>query len=170
VAEAELIHPDGERILITRISADQTDFDLAALPGGREVKSSWAVNSLASVMSMLDLQSVSADDGTDWEDAVRLRILLFSGMEIMAEVRAVEDQYQLRLHAAQIGANHAQDVAEQSPETAVDPVEAQAASEVSAAVEEINRKTAGWVYGIAKYKYEAMVKRTEDLLKPAADS
>jgi hypothetical protein len=35
-------------------------------------------------------------------------------------------------------------------------------------VESINNKVAGWAYGIAKYKYEAIVKKTEDLLKPVA--
>ena len=60
VAEVEIIHPDAERILVMRISADQTDFDLAGLPQDRELRSSWAVNSLGSVFSMLNMETVQA--------------------------------------------------------------------------------------------------------------
>jgi len=56
VAEFEIIHPQGERVFVMRISADQTDFDLVGLAQGREIKNSWAVNSLGSVFSMLNMK------------------------------------------------------------------------------------------------------------------
>ena len=51
-------------------------------------------------------------------------------------------------------------------EQAATLVENQAAIDVARMVEEINQKTAGWIYGIPKNKYDAMVKKPEDLLKP----
>lgn len=167
VAEVEVLHPDNNRVLITRISADQTDFDLVGLPENRELKSSWAVNSLASVLSMLDLQSVRADEGVDWSSAVNMRLLLFSGMEIMVDTMQAGDEYLLRLHAANPGAKVLKSGTGDSAETDLQPdIEAGAASDVAASVEDINLKTAGWVYGISKRKYDDIVKKTEDLLKP----
>ena len=90
VAEVEIIHPTSERVLVTKVSADETDFELEGLPEGREVKSSWTVNSLGSVFSLLNLQSVRPADGVDWSNAVKLRLLTFAGVEILADLcRAV---------------------------------------------------------------------------------
>jgi len=167
VAEVEVIHPNGERVLATKISADQADFELAGIPQGREVKSSWAVNSLGSTLSLLELKAVRPAGDTDWDDAVRMRLLTFSGMEIMVDMLQQDDEYLLRLRAghpaAAIMENSPVDEAEGS---AGQDTEQQAMADVTQAVEDINQRVSGWVYTIEKYKYDAMVKKPEDLLKP----
>jgi len=163
VAEVEIIHPQGERLLVTRISADQIDFDFVGLPQDREIKNSWAVNSLGSVLSMLDMETVQAADNVDWNDAVKMRLLMFSGVEIMADMTASGDEYLLRLHASHPAANIHDTIAQQD-------IEKQAAIDVAETVEKINRKVAGWAYGISKYKYDAMVNKPEDLLKTLESS
>ncbi len=167
VAEVEIIHPTGERVLVMRISADQTDFDLAGLRTDREIKSSWAVNSLGSVFSMLEFDTVRAAGSVDWSDAVWMRLLLFSGVEIMAEMLEAGDEYLLRVSASHPAANVI-DNQKNDVETseAQKEIENQAAIDVAKMVEDINQKTAGWIYGIPKNKYDAMVKKPEDLLKP----
>lgn len=167
VAEVEIIHPTGERVLVMRISADQTDFDLAGLRPGREVKSSWAVNSLGSVFSMLELDTVHAEGSVDWSDAVRMRLLLFSGVEIMAEMLEAGDEYLLRLSASHPAANVIDKQMNDIEGTkSQKEIESQAAMDIAKVVEDINQKTTGWIYGISKNKYDAMVKKPEDLLKP----
>lgn len=163
VAEVEIIHPDGQRVFVTRISADQTDFDLVGLPEGREVKSSWAVNSLGSVFSMLEMEAVQAEQNVDWTDAVRLRLMMFSGIEILADLIAYDETYHLRLRASHPAAAIVSDREMAGTEG---DIEKQAMSDTQDKVESINNKVAGWAYGIAKYKYDAMVKNPEDLLKP----
>lgn len=158
VAEVEIIHPAGDRVFVTRISADQTDFDLVGLPQGREIKSSWAVNSFASSISLLDLASVHLADTVDWQAAIRMRLLMFSGLEIMAEMVESEGRYLLRLNASHPAAQVADfDNTDTAQQAAVD---------VANRVAEINQRVNGWAYGIAKYKYDAMVKTQEELLKP----
>jgi hypothetical protein len=167
VAEVEIIHPGGERVLVTKISADQTDFDPVGLPAGREIKSSWAVNSLGSVLSMLDMESVQPDEGLDWSDAVNMRLMVFSGMEIMADMLESGDQYLVRLRASRPGAKQVVDPEEESETSAEQKeIEERAAAEVDQLVDGINQKVEGWAYAIAKYKFDAMVKKPEDLLKP----
>lgn len=172
VAEVEIFHPDAERVLVMRISADQTDFDLAGLPPDRELRSSWAVNSLGSVFSMLNMEAVRpADDPADdmnWSDAVKLRLLMFSGVEILADLLEQEGEYLLRLKASHPAAAVTQDESDLSEEQKV--IEERAARDVANRVEEINRKVSGWVYGISKAKFEAMTKKPEDLLKPLAET
>lgn len=164
VAEVEIIHPQGERLFVTKISADQTDFDFVRLPEGREIKSSWSVNSLGSVFSMLRMETVRSEDSVDWSDAVKMRLLMFSGMEIMADMIASGDEYLLRLHASHPAADVVDSQAVDSIEQ--QDIKKQAAIEVLKTVEEINQRVNGWAYGISKYKYETMVKKPEELLKP----
>ena len=168
VAQVEILHPDGERILVMRISADQTDFDLAGFRQGREIRSSWAVNSLGSVLSMLNMETVRPEDSVDWSGAVKMRLLMFSGVEIMADMVEADDAYLLRLQASHPAASvvHEDNVVSNEQWE----IEKRAAEDVAKVVEDINRETAGWAYGISKQKYDAMVKRPEDLLKPLESS
>jgi hypothetical protein len=167
VAEVEIIHPQGERLLVTRISADQTDFDLVALPQDRQIKSSWAVNSLASVLSMLNMETVRTDSGIDWSRAIKMRLLMFSGVEIMADMLAVDDAYLLRLHADYPAAAVVSPPVNTGTDNTEQPdIDRQVAIDVEKSVDDINKKVAGWVYGISKYKFDAMVKLPEDLLDP----
>jgi hypothetical protein len=167
VAEVEVIHPTGEDLLVTRVSADQTDFDLVDLPPDREIKSSWAVNSLASVLSMLNMESVLPGDALDWKSAVKIRLLMFSGVEIMADTVEVGDQYLLRIQASYPAANVLKSEAEDSNiSIEQQEIDKRAADDVAKTVMDINQKTHGWAFVIAKHKYDAMVKKPEDLLKP----
>ena len=164
VAEVEIIHPAAKRVLVMRISADQTDFDLAGLPQGREIKSSWAVNSLGSVFSLLNMETVQTDGGFDWKAAVKLRLLTFSGVELLADLLEHDDQYLLRLHASHPAASVVRD--DSGDSTDQQELDKQAKDDVAKMVDDINKKVGGWVYGISKQKFEAMVKKPEDLLKP----
>lgn len=164
VAEVEIIHPSSERVLAMRISADQTDFNLAGPLAEREVKSSWAVNSLGSVFTLLNMETVRPASSIDWTGAVKMRVLSFSGLEILADLVQREDEYLLRLHASHPAASVVQDDTEDS--VSQQEIEKQADEDVAGMVDEINQKVDGWAYGISKQKFDAMVKEPEDLLKP----
>jgi hypothetical protein len=159
VAEVEIIHPQDGRILVTRISADQTDFDLVGLQPEREIRSSWAVNSLASVLTMLDLESVQLGQAVDWGEAVKMRVLTFSGMEIIADLLETDGEYLLRLKASLPGAKF-------TPQADNADIAKQAIADMEKRTADVNQRVDGWVYNIAKPKYDAMVKKPEDLLKP----
>lgn len=162
VAEVEIIHPQDGRVLVTRISADQTDFDLVGLPPGREIQSSWAVNSFGASLSLLDLETVRPENSVDWQAAVRMRLLMFSGLEVMAELVEADGQYLLRLNTSHPAA--------EAVDYGNDDIAQQAAEDVGNRVDEINQRVKGWAYGIAKYKFEGMVKTQEDILKPLETS
>lgn len=159
VAEVEIVHPDGERVLVTKISADQTDFELVGKPPEREIKSSWAVNSLGSVLSLLDLETVRTAGDMDWSNAVRMRVLLFSGVEIMADMMEADGEKLVRLRASHPAAKVTTNQGDEETVT-------RAAEDVATTVTNINQRVTGWVYGITGYKYDAMIKKPEDLLKP----
>jgi hypothetical protein len=166
VAEVELIHADKQTIFITRISADQTDFDLVGMALEREIKSSWAVNSLASIFSMLDMESVRREVEVDWSTATKIRLLTFSGIEIIADTIEFEGEYLFRLQASQPSMADFRQSSATETNTGDSAIEEQAASEIEQKVNDINQKTSGWLYIIPQQKHAAMSKKPEDLLKP----
>jgi hypothetical protein len=162
VAEVEVIHPDGDWILARKPGASATDFELENLPAGRETASGWSVNSLGGALSALRMDGVEQGTGDAVDQGVRFRLLTFSGIEYTAAAWQDDAQsHWIMLKAA-------------APAL---PAEAEADADVEAAtdarlqeVEAFNRRVSGWRFKIPEYKYTAMTKRLEQLLKPIEDS
>ena len=91
---------------------------------------------------------------------------MFSGVEILADLLEKENEYLMRLHASHPSASVVQH--DNGESAAQQEIEKQAADDVATQVEAFNEKASGWAYGISKQKFETMVKKPEDLLKPLA--
>lgn len=89
VVEVEVVHADGSKIKAVKASADDADFALQDIPEGREVLSSWSVNSMANALADLQLDAVAAADTVDFSQAVKFRLLTADGLEVVAEVAEV---------------------------------------------------------------------------------
>jgi hypothetical protein len=190
VVEFSVKHADGEEIGASRASADDDDFTLQSIPDGREVLSSWSVNSIANALSNLQLDAVAPADSVDFSAATQFRLLTADGLEVLAELADSEEQQWLRLSArvyaapdteseADEAATEAEAISEdaepaEAAESAgtpspVDP-EALADAEIKATAPdraaEINQRVQGWAYVIPAFKADTMNKRLEDLLKP----
>jgi hypothetical protein len=171
VVEVEIVHADGERIVARKISADDENFVLQDIPEGREIKSDWAVDSLASGLASLVLEAVVPADGLDWSQATRFGLVTADGLridaelvplevmnEVMTEGEQADPEYWIRLQAG---------LYQTAVESAVTPPAE--GEETFQRADTINRRVGGWAYRIPKYKYDAMSKRMADLLS-APDS
>lgn len=158
VVELAIGHPDGETVLAKKVSADDENFELQAVPDGSELKSDWAVNSLAGGLSSLQLDDVAALGDIDWTYAIHYRLLTADGLDLEAELVASastdggEDQYWLRLEAGVYTTGLDNGIAGDDGET-------------RERADAINRRTSGWAYRIPPYKYDSLVKRMEDLVQ-----
>jgi hypothetical protein len=164
VLEIEVLHPDGESVRARRSAVDEEHFVLDGIPEGREKRSDWAVDSLANNLAALKLEAVRVDEGIDWDEASTFRLVTAAGLQLEADLAmdegaeadsAADDEHWIRLRAG-------------TYTTAVDSgVDAEAnGQQLLDRAAAINRRVSGWVYRIPKYKYDAMAKRREDLLKP----
>ena len=122
---------------------------------------------MGSVFSVLDMESVRSADSVDWSDAAKMRLLTFSGMEILADMTDSSGEYLLRLQATFPAADivNNQIKGDDAPEAQED-IERKATDEVLKRVGVINQKVDSWAFGISKQKYDVMVKKLEKLLKP----
>jgi hypothetical protein len=144
VAEFTITHADGERVNVSKLSADDADYRLAALPAGREPVSSWAVNALGGLFANLQMSGVRPAAELDWSSAMQLQALAFSGLTLTAQLLEHEGEWWLQLEAG--------------------------GDEPAGAADGINSRVSGWAYQLPAYKAEAMNKRMSDLLKPLAEA
>jgi len=158
LVEISVTHPDGEQVLLQKVSADDADFQLQKIPKGREVKSNWTVNSIGGGLASLQLDAVVPASTIDWSDAMKVSFLTADGLQVSAQLATVEDQHWIGLSAGaypEAGSGEPTDAG----------MEADAMPELTARVKQINERVSGWAYAIPQYKAEVLTKRMDDLLK-----
>jgi hypothetical protein len=163
VVQVDITHGDGERLQVRKAAADDEDFQLQSMPEGREIRSAWALNSLAGGLSALSLEAVSPAADLDWSAAVRYALVTADGLRIDAQllrpVAAGEEGAAGGGHWIRLEAGLYQTALESGVTAPEDP------SDTNSSAEEINRRVSGWAYRIPEYKYDTMTKRMEDVLK-----
>jgi hypothetical protein len=135
VMVVRIAHSDGETIEVGRESTEVDDFTLNEIPEGRETRSAYAINQLASILSSLTLDGVAPVDDVSWDGAITLTVQTDIGLQVEAQLVEEGENRWIRLEAS--GSDDA---------------------------EAINQRVTGWAYQIPLYKYDAVNKRMEDLL------
>lgn len=166
VVEVEITHPDGEVVKVVKASADDENFQLQNVPDGREAKSDWSVNALGNVLAGLELDEVAVQEELDWQGVSQLYLLTADGLVIEASLlerqspeEGSESEFWIQLEAQLYTTGVAAG-------TEGDTTEADTRDRAEA----INNRVRGWAYRIPQYKYNAMNRRMEDLLKADDES
>ncbi len=159
LVEISLTHADGEQVLLKKVSADDTDFQLQNIPAGREVKSKWAVNSIGGGMASLRLDAVVPESNIDWLDAIKISALTADGLQVSAKLVSTPDQHWISLNARAYEPARSDELAESGTQTP-------AATESIERAKQINERVTAWAYAIPQYKAEVLTRRMEDLLQP----
>lgn len=179
IAEVEITHPDGERVLVSKAAFGQPNFDVAGIPDGRELKRASIANTLADAIAGLKVDDVVPLDESGFSglSPVRATYRAFDGYVINVDLAELDDKYLARFSAgtdAATAARYLPKDAEPDAEGDQDagPMPAVASplpeadlSAVAAEAAEQNRAFAGWVYWLPRSKYDQMTRRLEYLLK-----
>lgn len=145
VRSVTVVHPDGETISISKAAEADTDFDVAAVPEGRQLTYSTVANGIAGALNDLDLEDVrpATEAAPDAEDATLATFETFDDTRIIARTVTTEDGNWLTL-----------DVEGLAGET----------DELLA----LRRRVDGWEFRIADYKANLLTRRWDDILEPLA--
>jgi hypothetical protein len=136
-----ITHSDGETIYIEKQNSEDGNFDVSNIPDGRELSYASVVNSIANVLSDLNLQEIAKASEVETDDnSVETIFRTFDGLKITINSSLLEDE-------TWITVNTNQD--EMKSEEAV----------------KINEKLSGWKYQIQSYKGNQLRRRWDDILK-----
>ena len=183
VSRVTVTHPDGEVVSVSKADSEQTNFDVDAIPEGRELQYASIANVMGTVLSSLRLQDV--ESLTESDDPVTVTVTVtefvtFDGLVITAESFERDDEPWVAFRAeyrppaeapAEDSASGAAADLEADAENTSDEIAADDAAEdddgvdVAAEAQELDQRLAGWRYRIASYQFDQMTRRMDDLLR-----
>lgn len=91
MARVTVTHPDGETVSVSKVDSEQSNFDVEAIPPGRELQYASIANVMGNVLSNLNLQDVEPRTETD-EPATITEFVTFDGLAITAESVERDDE------------------------------------------------------------------------------
>ena len=180
MARVTVTHPDGEVVSVSKADPDQSNFDVEAMPEGRELQYASIANVMGTVLSNLSLQDVEPLTDADVPTTVT-EWATFDGLVITAESFERDDEPWVAFRAeyrppaeipsedadsGQDGttANGTADASDDEP-AADDSAAEDDTMDVAAEALELDQRLAGWRYRIASYQFDQMTRRMDDLLR-----
>jgi hypothetical protein len=155
IQSVTITHADGETIRIEKEDSAATDFEVRDIPEGRELSYASVANSIAGVVSKLNLQDVARTAGAAPDDSsVDIVFTTFDGLEISIDTSRREDNTWITVSASQ-------------DETAGD-FESDNDTDTNTDADEaakINARLSGWEYQVQSYKADQLRRRWDDILK-----
>lgn len=150
-------HPDGETVVVSKADPADGEFRLHGIPDGREVKSTFARDSIPAFVDGLEMDDIRpADDpDLDWSETTEAVFETFDGLTLRVTLtRAGADgEGWMRLHAGAAEPDETEAGAEDDPEPAVE-------------AETINGRVGGWAYKVPGWKAGDLRQRMADLTQP----
>ncbi len=189
---AEVENADGERVFVSKTAKDATNFDVAGVPEGRELRYAGIANTFGSALSNLTLDDVvpASDVVFDEPPTASTTFWTFDGLRIDVTVQERDEKLYAKIDASydDAGATAAgapvpppppppaePPAAEGDPAAdpaALDPVvttpevpPGPTPEEVQKEVEDIRARASTWVYVLPTWKKSSFVKRMDELLK-----
>ena len=183
IARVTVTHPDGEVVSVSKADPDQSNFDVEAMPEGRELQYASIANVMGTVLSNLGLQDVEPLTDRDFPVTIT-QWTTFDGLAITAASIERDDEPWVVFRAEYRapaetpsedtvpGTDTEQDAAtEDGTDDAPGDVAADESTaeddtmDVAAEAQELNQRLAGWHYRIASYQFDQMTRRMDDLLR-----
>ena len=179
VSRVTVTHPDGEVVSVSKAAPDQTNFDVDAIPEGRELQYASVANVMGTVLSNLRLQDVEARTETVVPVAVT-EFITFDGLAIIAESFERDDEPWVAFRVdyrppaevpeADTESEFVPDLEPVADDTSDEDASDDAAQDddgvdVAAEAHELDQQLASWRYRIASYQFDQMTRRMDDLLR-----
>jgi hypothetical protein len=157
VRQVAIEHPDGETLVVEKPAEEEFNFQVQAIPEGKELSYSTVANSIGSALAALSFENVfPLDDAAVAEmEPVTARFTMASGL--VAQVRVYDFESGRR-----IALSFSEQAADGEPGADADT---ESGSEEQPGADELNARVAGWLYELPSFKSDQLVKRMTDLLK-----
>jgi len=179
VQQVTIKHPDGETVTVSKAARDAQNFDVAAVPQGRELLYAGVANVIGNSLRELNLEDVEPADANAVEQPVQVEFRTFDGLVInmtgaergddawVSFVASFDPEQAARFADPAPAADG--DAGESAPEPAAEATAStESVPDSAAEAERINARVGAWRYKIAGFQYDQMTRRMADLLKPPA--
>jgi hypothetical protein len=169
VASVTIKHSDGDEIVLTKTSADETNFTVAGIPEGRELSYPTVANVIGNALRELKLDDVAPAVDTAAPSTVT-EFRTFDGLVVTVTSTLDGDTPWLTFAAraeTSVAAAPADAAAAQAPDddANADEPSATAPQDAVATAEAITARVGGWRYRVPEHQHGQLTRRWADLLK-----
>jgi hypothetical protein len=177
IKQVTITHADGEVVGLSKTGPELTNFEVAAIPAGRELSYPGVANVIGNALRELNLEDVEPAAANPAVDPTIVEYRTFDGLVVRVTGVKRNDEswvsFEASVDAEQAAvAAAAAAPAPAAPEGGAPPAEGAPAAattpDPAAEAERINSKVGGWRYKIAGFQYDQMTRRMADLLKAPA--
>lgn len=160
-----IVHPDGQKVEVHRDKPEQTDYTLADVPEGKELKYATIASTLASGLEYVNLEDVQPAGAIDFakDPGPTATFTCFDGLVVTVRCKEQDGKTYAQYSAAFV---EPPAPAGPEPEAPKDAATAKKSpDEVKKEVEELNARLGAWTYEISSYNRSAYWKRMDDLVQ-----
>lgn len=170
IRAVEIKHPDGQVVHVERAKPEQTDFTLANVPEGKELKYPTVASSLAGGLDYVNLEDVQPAGSVDFttEPGPIDTFWTFDGLKVTVTCKEQDGKTYAQFAAAYEEVPAPTPAAEPAPETTTAPAATKSPDEVKKEVEELQARFSKWTYVLSSYNRSAYFKRMDDFVKDPA--
>jgi hypothetical protein len=163
LATMRIKHPTGEEVVIEKPDPVATDYDLAGIPEGKEVKSKSLLNSQMTVLSDLRFDDVFPAADLDFPEstAIQSRLQAFDGLIVKVETADTDVGTLSRFSFSAEPGLQRDTESSQDGERGIEDKHKSVADEVS----ELNERVSGWLYKLPEFQVKKLSRTTDELLK-----
>ena len=184
VKRLSITHPDKTRLVVEKGKPADLDYQVVDLPEGLEIQSQFTVNNIVSTVTSLSLNDVKpvSEVPFDAQPVVTAVFETFDGLEGTVHLLRKDDKDYVKISAAfnadliwkpepekesAPGSGEQTEPETQDKEAAAEPEQPKVKpeAEAKAEIEALNKRVAGWVYVIPKFRADTLLKKPQDLLK-----
>lgn len=173
VRKVTITAADGSAVVVSKEKPTDNFFSLENVPDGFTAKSRSVISSLGAVLLDVKFENVAAASRVqDAEPVSTAEIRTFDGLVVNASRYALNDEHFVRFEfafdpAGVVTPEPAMTDDEQADENNDTPAVAEDDEpSVAEEAEQLNDKTANWVYALPDYKNRMLEKRFDDMAKP----
>ena len=178
VREARIIHPDGEEVIVRRDNPSINDYELAGLPEGEEIESTYAVNRIATALTNVSLSDVKPASELSFSEGTGLsaELATFDGLRVNIETTQEDDVTYARFSAnfdAALAVADEEPKPESTDQSDTIPEATEEAPKTETAEQEartLNARWQDWAYALPDYLITDLEKTNTDLIKQDEDS
>jgi len=172
IREVKVTRPDGESLVVRRLSATAADYTLADIPAGMEVSESWKVGDVGRFLEDLrcdDVEPIADASFVDADRQPRLELTTYDGLRVVMETTKDGKRTLARLRAS-----FDPKLVEKPAKTAAPAEDTKAAKKktkagdalgVKQSVADLNRRWRDWAFVLPDYKVGYLLTKRGDLLK-----
>lgn len=160
IKRVTVVHPDGEKVVVGKLSAKDAAFKIENLPGGKQPASDFVADEYGRVLAVLLLDDVAKADTIPFpkDKTTTAEVDTFEGLHVTLQIVEKDGNTWMKIKADP-------PVGGMSKPASPEAMPGEPATDWGKVAADINARASGWVFQVPAYEVAPLKKRMSELVK-----